>query len=155
MRNENLGFKGATAVAVTFVLLALINCHQVNNGQIRTKITTDTIVFEGTVERLGPDPGIVSGIFAAYKLARYRVDKVCEGKYDASEIVVDHLVFTGKEFDDIAVNDRVCVAVKISKEMAERYNAEGLRSPSDDIKTFYIAPDAIKKIELGGTCCDK
>jgi hypothetical protein len=39
--------------------------------------------------------------------------------------------------------------------MAERYNAEGLRSPSDDIKTFYIAPDAIKKIELGGTCCDK
>lgn len=153
MRKRNLGIKRAIAVAATIVLLALTNCRQINNGQVRTKPTTDTIVFEGTLEKLGPKPGTVSGIMLSYWLAKYRVEKVCEGEYDASEIVVDHLVFTGKEFDAIRINDRVCVTVKISKEIIDRYNADGIRSPSDDVKTFYVATDEIKKIDSGGTCC--
>ena len=138
------------------MLLALPSCHEVNNGQILTDIvSTDTIVFEGTLEKLGPDRGTVSGISAAYRLAKYRVDKVCEGEYDGREIVVDHLVFDLKEFEGIHVNDRVCVSVKISKQIADRDYADGIRGRSDDVQIFYIAHEKIKKINPGGTCCYK
>ena len=141
--------------AVTIVLLALPSCHQVNNGQIRTDtVSTNSIVFEGTVEKLGPDLGFGSGVLAVYRLAKYRVDRVCEGKYDGSEIVVDHLIFTAKEFEGIKVNDRVCLRVQISNNINTRYNAEGIRSPSDDIKIFYTTYGDIQTINGAGTCCD-
>lgn len=81
----------------------------------------------------------MSGRVAVYRLGKYRVDKVCKGKYDGSEIVVDHLVFTGKEFDGIKVNARVCVTAKITNKILARWNSEGIRSPSDDVKIFYEA----------------
>ena len=156
MKNENPGVNRGTGFAMVFVLLALTSCHQVNKGQIPATIATlETIVFEGTLEKLGPDRGTVSGIWAAYRLAKYRVDKVCEGEYDGREIVVDHLVFDLKEFEGIHVNDRVCVSVKISKQIADRDYADGIRGRSDDVKIFYIAHDKIKKINPGGICCDK
>jgi len=105
------------------------------------------------VEKLGPDLGFGSGVLAVYRLAKYRVDKVCEGKYDGREIVVDHLIFTAREFEGIKVNDRVCLTVEISNKVIVRYNAEGIRSASDDVKTFYTAYGDLKTIDAGGTCC--
>ncbi len=116
-------------------------------------IPTNIIVFEGTLKKLAPDLGFASGLLAVYRLAKYRVDRVCEGKYEGSEIVVDHLIFTTKEFEGIKLNDRVCVTVKISNRVAMRYDAEGIRSPSDDVKTFYLAVEDIKKITSDGRCC--
>ena len=51
----------------------------------------NVLVFEGTIEKLAPNPGIVSGTIAVYRLARYRVTRVCSGKYEEKEIVIDHL----------------------------------------------------------------
>jgi len=61
------------------------------------------LVIEGTLEKLGPDTGMLSGRIAVYRLAKYRVERVCEGNYDSKEIVVDHLILSGKEFEDISV----------------------------------------------------
>jgi|GEM_PF-1541278 hypothetical protein len=155
MKSENQSSTDrALPFAIIFVLLALASCHQVSNQQVPVKITSpDTLVFEGTLVKLGPDSGIVSGILAVYRLAKYRVDKVCEGNYERSEIIVDHLIFSGKEFDGIKVNDRVCMTVKISNKILTRYDAEGIRSPSDEVKTFYIATGDIKPISGSQRCC--
>jgi hypothetical protein len=155
MKNENLGNlnRGFVVIAVLLLLGLPVTCRQVTSTPSESK-ATDTIVFEGTLEKLGPDPGIVSGILAVYRLAKYRVKRVCEGKYDAKEIVVDHLIFTSKEFEGININDRVCVRVRILDKVLVRYDAEGIRSPSDDVKTFYVAHEEIKITDWRQTCCD-
>ena len=130
-------------VLLILLLLALTNgCHQAKQGQQQT--AGEDIVFEGTVECLGPDPGIMSGILAVYRLAKYRVQKVVVGKFAGSEMVVDHLILTGKELEGIGVTDRVCVTVTASKKILQRWDAEGLRSPSEDVETFYIAASIVK-----------
>ncbi len=106
--------------------------------QVTSKLSSRTIVFVGTLERIGPDPGILSGDLAVYRLAKYRVQHVCNGEYHEKEIVVDHLVLTGKEFEGIKVGDQVCVSVEKSKKVFARFNAEGIRGPKDIVKTFFV-----------------
>lgn len=113
---------------------------------------SDTIVFEGTLVKLGPDPGIVSGRVAVFRLAKFRVDKVCSGKYEQAEIVVDQLVFNGKEFENIKIGDRVCVRVKASNEIAVRNNAEGMRSPEEVVSKYYVASETVAPVS-DSTCC--
>ncbi len=141
-------------IKLVLMLLASTSCHQVNKTQIPVTLpTSNTIVFEGTVEKLGPDPGFDSGLIAVYRLAKYRVDKVCEGEYQGNEIVVDQLILTRKEFEGINVNDRVCVTVTISNKILSRWNAEGIRSDSEDVKTFYEAKYQTKLTGAHSTCC--
>ena len=156
MKNKNRENSDRRVVfLVVLVLLASLGCNPNNHGQILTNnSTTDTIVFEGTLETLGPDLKMASGVLAVYRLAKYRVDRVCEGKYDQSEIVVDHLILSTKEFEGIDVNDRVCLKVRMSNKILARYNADGIRSPSDDVKTFYIAQGEPKTINGREKCCD-
>lgn len=112
------------------------------------------VVFEGTLEKLGRNPDLVSGLMAVYRLAKYRVERVCKGTYDKSEIVVDQLVFNREEFDGFNVGDRVCVVAKISSKVHTRYDAEGIRDPSEKITTFYIASNKITRADESKGCCD-
>lgn len=155
MKNKNRENTDRRVVLVlALVLLTSLSCNHQNKGQTRADDSnTDTLVFEGTLEKLGPDPGFVSGILAVYRLAKYRVNKVCEGKYEGSEIVVDHTVFTLKEFDGVKVGDQVCVRVRISKKIHAQYSAEGIRDPSEVVKIFYIADGNIKAIDDAQVCC--
>lgn len=50
--------------------------------------------------------------------------------------MVDHLVFDLKEFENIKVGDRVCVKVKISKEIHVGNNVEGIRTPDKAVDLF-------------------
>ena len=113
----------------------------------------NVLVFEGTIEKLAPNPGIVSGTIAVYRLARYRVTRVCSGKYEEKEIVIDHLVFDRKEFEGLKVGDRVCVTATISDKTLVRYDAEGIRDPSETINTFYVAAEKIKRVDPTAGCC--
>ncbi len=139
---------------LTLLLLPAVTngCRQVKQRQ--QQAAGDTIVFEGTVECLGPDPGIMSGILAVYRLAKYRVQKVVVGEYAGSEMVVDHLILTGKELEGISVTDRVCVTVTASKKILARWNVEGIRDPSDDVPTFYIAAYVNKISGDGSSPCE-
>lgn len=99
----------------------------------------EKIVFEGLVERISPDSGILSGNVAVYRLAKYRVKRICKGRYQGKRIVVDHLILTGKELEGIKVGDQVCVLAQKSNKILARFNANGIRRPSDRVKTFYVA----------------
>ena len=138
---------------VLLVLLWCSGCERITGQQsgkgTDTPNPADTVVFEGTLEKLGPDPGFVNGILAAYRLAKYRVQRVCKGDYDQSEIVVDHSIFTGKEFDGVNVNDRVCVTVRKSNKIHARNNVEGIRSPEDVVTTFFISEQEVTPPDKG------
>lgn len=140
-------------VFLTLVLLALTNaCDRANQGQQQT--ASETIVIEGTLECLGPDPGIVSGVLAVYRLAKYRVERVVVGKYAESEIVVDHPILTGNELAGLSVTDRVCITAKISPEILQRWDAEGIRDPGEEVKTFYVAAYVVKLPSDGKSPCE-
>jgi hypothetical protein len=111
------------------------------------------LVFEGTLEKLAPDVGILSGGIAVYRLAKYRIETICQGDYDEKEIVVDHLILSGNEFADIKIGDRVCVTVQVADKVLARYNADGIRSPSDVIKTFYVGVDGVTRSHQDSNCC--
>jgi hypothetical protein len=99
--------------------------------------TDGLLVFEGTVLQIAP-PVAPSGVFANYRLAKYRVERVCRGHYEQPEVIVDHLSLTARELDGIKIGDRVCVSVELSKEIFVRTNVEGIREESERVETFYI-----------------
>ena len=113
----------------------------------------NVIVFEGTLEKLGPNAQFVSGWAAAFRLAKYRIERICAGKFDGKEIVVDHIVFDLKQFEGFKVGDRVCVKATISNKIPSRHNEEGIRNPSETITTFYVASDKITRADESGRCC--
>ena len=148
--SENVDRRLVLAISLMLLMFS-VSCHQVNKGQEYS----DTLVFEATLKKLGPNLGFGSGRFAALRLAKYRVDKVCSGKYEGTEIVVDHILFSGKEFEGVKENDRMCVTVKISRKVPMRNNADGIRSPSDVVETFYIAHEEVKPLSDSGSCCEQ
>lgn len=143
--NTNRGLLLVLSLALPVILGT---CHGVKTQEK----PGETFVFEGTLEKLAPDLGILSGRIAVYRLAKYRVQKVCGGKYEGKEIVVDHLVLDGKEFEGVEIGDRVCVTVRISAKILPRYNADGIRNSADSIKTFFIVEE-IRNIDAGRSCC--
>jgi hypothetical protein len=136
-----------------FLALPLVISGGCDHGQTATA-SENILVFEGTIEKLAPNPGIVSGVVAVYRLAKYRVTKVCKGKYDREEIVVDHLVFDRKEFEGFNVGDKVCVTAKVADKPLVRYDAEGIRDSSETIKTFYLAASNVTKVDQDKICCE-
>jgi hypothetical protein len=102
-------------------------------------LTTESdLVFVGKVTRIGPLPGRDSGNVDAYQLVKYRIQHLCRGSYEGREIVVDHLLLRSDDLKDLRVGEVLCVAVTKSKSISLRYNADGIRAPSDVIDTFYI-----------------
>jgi len=149
MRFKNRNNQRPTFLCVLVLLVLCVSCNQAKTQGLPNK----TLVIEGTLEKLGPDTGMLSGRIAVYRLAKYRVERVCEGNYDSKEIVVDHLILSGKEFEDISVGDRVCLTLKISDQIAVRYNAEGIRRSTDTVKTFYVAHELITRRTHPSDCC--
>jgi len=90
------------------------------------------------VSQIGPDPGYLSGDTPAYRLVKYRVERIITGRYVGKEIVVDHLILTGKELEGIKVDDRVCVKVRAYEKIELRVNAKGIRKASQAVRVFYI-----------------
>lgn len=120
--------------AVVLFITLLASSSRIGNSSLPDE--TGGLAFEGTVLRIGPHMPM-SGGCAFYRLAKYRVDRVCSGRYFEPEIVVDNLVLTGKELDELSEGDRVWVTVTKSKEIFSRMNIEGIREESDKVDIFY------------------
>src|SRR5262245_42752544 len=101
----------------------------------------ETLAFEGLVSQIGPDPGYLSGGLPAYQLVKYRIQRIVSGRYEGREIVVDHLILTGKELEGIKVGARVRVTVRASEKIDLRVNAKGIRKASQVVKVFYIGEE--------------
>ena len=100
---------------------------------------TELLVFQGRVIKLGQPPGYKNGENLAYRLVKYKVERVCEGEYSGSEIVVDHYLQTGLELEGVKVGDVVCVTVEKRNKLSTRVNSRGIRKPSEVINMFYDA----------------
>ena len=96
------------------------------------------LVVDAIVERIGKNPGVGSGVFAVYQFAKYKVAKVCAGEYTRSEIVVDHVVMTAEELNNLRVGDRVRLSANKSKTIYLRNNEEGFRKVTHEVDEFYI-----------------
>ena len=99
---------------------------------------TSMIRFEGTVIRLGP-PVAASGRVAAYRLVKYRVERILDGVYRPTEIVVDHRVLTGDELVGLHAGARVRLSVVKVTKLSPRMNVPRIREPLEHVSAFYIA----------------
>ena len=108
------------------------------------------LIFEGTVVKVGKAPPAVCGVLAPYRLAKYHVDRVYEGSYVKTEIVVDHLFCKMDVLEDVKVGDKVLVVIDLQKRPAEIWNDEVVRRKDDKIKRFYVA----KSVSRATSCCD-
>ena len=112
------------------------------------------IMFEGTVLQIGPSVP-PTGVLTHYRLAKYRVERVCRGNYAGKEIIVDHFSLTGRELESVKVGDRVFVAVDKNKEIQLREDVAGLRESTDVVETYYIGGGVAPPDTVSGSCTDK
>ena len=129
-------------IASSILLAAAIN-HRCDREQPATQ---SELVLAAVVEKIGKDPGVSSGYYLIYQLAKYRVVEVCVGNYSQKEIVVDHLLVSGDELKTLRVGDKVYLTLQPSKTIEMRFNEEGFRDSSQKVGTFYIGhkPDVTK-----------
>jgi hypothetical protein len=66
---------------------------------------------------------------AEYRLTNwsYRINHICEGDYDGTEIVVDNLLLNPDELKDLKIGDVACVGVAKVKDVNSRWNDGQLR----------------------------
>lgn len=133
-------------LSLTLVLL-MAACH----GTGAKNEPPGTLTFEGTVEALAPDLGILSGRILVYRLAKYRVNKVCSGQYSGNEIVADHLILSGREFEGINVGDRVRVTVTVSDKIGTRFDSKGIRDQHDVVTVFFLGEE-IRRLDKEPPC---
>lgn len=130
-------------VIVSFIFLAVAMSHRCSREQPATR---SELVLAAVVEKIGKDPGVSSGYYLIYQLAKYRVVQVCAGNYNQKGIVVDHLLVSGDELKTLRVGDKVYLTLQPSKTIEIRFNEEGFRDSSQKVSTFYIGhqPDVTK-----------
>lgn len=127
--------------------LLVLSCSVLGKTSTRDE---ELLIFEGTVIKVGELPAMSCGVMAVYQLARYRVDRVLVGNYKAAEITVDHLACKRDVLEGISSSDKVIVVINRNKTVLQRWNTVGIRSPSDVVKTFYVA----ERVARPSSCCD-
>src|SRR5687767_5889688 len=69
------------AIVLAVCSLVTVNCPRTMSRPVNPKAE---IVFEGIVLKISP-PVAVSGRISAYRLVKYRLEKVCKGKYEQAD----------------------------------------------------------------------
>jgi len=134
-------------IAVIGLTLALIHSCQSKARVPETR--SPNLILEAVVEKIGEAPHVGSGFVAVYQFAKYRVTSVCGGEYDQQEIIVDHLMLSGNELDELRQGDKVRLVIEKSDTIFHRNNEEGFRNAEDKVKVFYIG----EKPKLLGPNC--
>ncbi|HJS81817.1 MAG TPA: hypothetical protein VJ742_03185, partial [Nitrososphaera sp.] len=109
----------------------------------------------GTVLNMAPNPQAESGTaLTVYQLAKYRIDRVCKGFYEGNEIIVDHLILSTKELEGGKVGDQVCIRVRKSERVFNRWDYPEIRKESDDVKMFNIGGQVKSNNDPDCSCSD-
>lgn len=103
------------------------------------------IIIEGTVLAMSPviGHGMPSGILPHYRLVKYKVERVCKGKYAGDEIVVDHSFARDDGLKDVKVGDRVYVLFTKGKKEGTVHTYKGIRDTTEGLKHVYRAGDVL------------
>lgn len=108
------------------------------------------LIFEGTIIKIGRSPGIVCGVTAPYRIAKYKVEKIYEGRYDKAEIVVHHLFCRPDILEDLTAGDRVLVLIDLRSPPSQISPDGEILRREDRLKKYYAA----KRVAKVTTCCD-
>lgn len=131
--------------------LALIVFVIVFGGQVTAQICheeQDEVVFIGTVKRVSPGPVVLSGDIPSYRLVKYRINRVLVGEFFTRDIVVDHLILTGRELDGVKVGDKLKVRVRKVTSIDVRTNFTGIRERAEKVETYFIAEEFEKNARV-------
>ncbi len=129
-------------VVVLALIIALVP-NVIGQTSIKDSSSKDSLlVFEATVLRIGRRVP-ASGRAAWYRLAKYRINRICRGEYQGTEIIVDHLSLTASELDGVKVGDRVCVVVNKSDTIAAEHYAKAIREYGEGVRIVYFGGQVI------------
>jgi hypothetical protein len=141
----------------SFFLVLFLLCFSIS---VKTEISHNPInsytkwdiIIMGTVKKLGKPPLFVSGISKVCQLAEYNVDKVCIGEFAGQDIMVEHLILTGKELNGVEEGDKVLIMVQKPRETFPRKDNA---YPDIENKKIYYRGQVLKTVkdcsELGLT----
>lgn len=124
------------SLVISTMLSIPVLTAQASQFSLDKRAKDQQLIFEGTVLKIGPQTP-ASGVFAFYRLAKYRVDRVFTGSYSASEIVVDHLALTTRELEGIKENDHVCIKVTTKPKLFSTTYVNGIREQGTAISQFH------------------
>lgn len=123
----------------------LLSCCLCSVG-IGARAKLKPIIVEGTVLAISPVIGEAtpSGLVPHYRLVKYRVERVCRGKYGGDDIVIDHSITDeGDELKDVKVGDRVYVLFHKWKNEGDVRTYKGIREATEGLKHVYRAAGVI------------
>lgn len=122
---------------VAITLVALYSSSGANGLPARK--SSAPIIIEGTILDMSPviGQGRPSGIFPHYRLVKYKVDRVCKGKYKGDEIVIDHVVVSGDELKDQKVGDKVYALAWRGNKGGTIHTYRGIRDSTKGLKYVY------------------
>lgn len=131
------------ALFPVIILLLLSYCQSPRSASNES----NKIVFEGRVIKIAPEPQAVSGGAAVYRLVKYEVERVCRGKLNDKQIIVDHLILDRSELKGIKEGDLLCVEVKTAKTLPTITYEPGIRNKGEKVKTYYDGWNAPKAVQ--------
>lgn len=108
------------------------------------------LIFEGQVLKIGKSPGMVCGVTAPYRIAKYRIEKIYEGVYDGAEIIVHHLFCRTDVLEDLKAGDRVLVMIDLRSPPAQISPDGEILKGESKVEQYYSA----KRVTKVTTCCD-
>jgi hypothetical protein len=122
---------------VAITLGALFGSSGANGLPVRK--SNGPIIIEGTILAMSPviGQGMPSGIIPHYRLVKYRVDRVCKGKYKGGEIVIDHVIVSGGELKDRKVGDKVYALAWRGDTGGTIHTYRGIRDSTKGLKYVY------------------
>lgn len=133
------------------LILVILSCLAFASvlGQTKTR-ESNWLVFEGTVMKIGRAPSVVCGVTAPYRIAKYKIEKIHEGRYDKADIVVHHLFCRTDVLEDLKDGDRVLVMIDLRSPPAQVSPDGDILKSEDRLKKYYAA----KRVAKVTTCCD-
>jgi hypothetical protein len=129
---------------VAITLVAAYQPHGV--AALSSRTPKNVVIIEGTILDMSPvfGGGMPSGILPHYRLVKYRVDRVCKGKYEGREIVIDHIIDGNREIlKDRKIGDKVYVLASRDKKAGTIYTYKGIRDSPGEVKYLYHGEDVL------------
>ena len=124
------------------IFLALL--FPASNGA-SVPVRNRTVTFEGTLLSYSPHPNLACGVLYIHQVAKYRIERVLDGKYSSGEIVVDHPACRGDVFKDIPLGSRVRLKVRVLRKYGVLTMHPGIRE-NERPQIFYLAMTLPEKV---------
>lgn len=125
--------------AIIFIILLSLNLIPISaSGGKKKKV--GTLIFEGVLlAKSDRDRQPACGVLFIHQVAKYRVTQVVKGRYEKTEIVIDHQACDQNILRGINVSDKIKLIVEIYQNYDVITYAPGIREQQEKPLIFYVA----------------